>query len=122
MSNIARICRWKRFDILSNSDYYISRIFVQKIWFLKNSKKFVKKDIGGEMLKKKTLKKIFSVCLSVVVIICVCVYFYIRNRNLKNEKNLLSLADNIISEEIVTPKADGTTISSSENYLEENIY
>ena len=72
------------------------------------------------MLKKKTLKKIFSVCLSVVVIICVCVYFYIRNRNLKNEKNLLSLADNIISEEIVTPKADGTTISGSEDYLEEN--
>ena len=72
------------------------------------------------MLKKKTLKKIFSVCLSVVVIICVCVYFYIRNRNLKNEKNLLSLADNIISEEIVTPTVDGTTISSSEDYLEEN--
>lgn len=72
------------------------------------------------MLKKKTLKKIFSVCLSVIVVICVCLYFYIKNKNLKNEKELLSLADNIISEEVVTPKSNETTNSDSRDYLDNN--
>ena len=69
------------------------------------------------MLKKKTLKKVFSVCLSVIVIICVCLYFYIKIKNLKNEKALLSLANNIISEEVITPKTDEITNSASEDYL-----
>lgn len=52
-------------------------------------------------MKRKTLKYMFSVLLSVIVVICIFMYIYIHQKNASNQSNLLSLADNIINEDIV---------------------
>lgn len=82
--------------IINNIKFY-SKKFNSK----KNSKSIKNKQAGGEALKRKTLKYVFSVLLSVIVIICIFMYLYIHNKNASNQSNLLTLADNIISENIV---------------------
>lgn len=53
------------------------------------------------MLKRRTFKRFFSVCVSVIVLTCMLIYIYIQNQNYKSQKKLLNLADNIINENIV---------------------
>lgn len=64
-------------------------------------------------MKFKTLKYMFSVLLSIIAIICIAIFIYIRNKNTKNQVQLLSFADNIVNENIVNneqittmPKSD----------------
>ncbi|MBO5348249.1 MAG: class D sortase [Clostridia bacterium] len=52
-------------------------------------------------MKNKTLKYMFSVLLSVIVISCLISYIYIRNKNANTKTQLLSLANTIINENIV---------------------
>ena len=53
-------------------------------------------------MKTKTLKKLFSVLLSVIIISCFILYIYIQRKNKVNEKNLLQVANSIINEAVVT--------------------
>lgn len=52
-------------------------------------------------MKSKTLKIVFSVLISVIVVICIILYLYIQYKNKKCKNQLLNLAENIISENIV---------------------
>ena len=53
------------------------------------------------MLKYKTLKKYFSVSISVLAVSFIVFYFYIRVDNSKNQKELLSYAESIVNSNIV---------------------
>lgn len=57
-------------------------------------------------MKRKTLKIVFSVCLSVIVIICIILYLYIQYKNKANKIRLLNLADNIVCENIVNSNSE----------------
>lgn len=65
-------------------------------------------------MKRKTLKYVFSVLLSVIVIICIFMYLYINHKNASNQSNLLSLADNIINENIVNGQQNDDSSKSKE--------
>lgn len=56
------------------------------------------------MLKRKTLKNIFSVLLSIIVFICLFANIYIRQKNATSQQQLIKLADNIVSNNIVNGK------------------
>ena len=68
------------------------------------------------MLKRRTFKRFFSVCVSVIVLTCMLIYIYIQNQNYKSQKKLLNLADNIINENIVN--FNSKEISQKEEYEE----
>lgn len=57
-------------------------------------------------MKAKTLKIVFSVLISVIVIICIILYLYIQYKNKINKTKLLNLADNIVSENIVNSNSE----------------
>lgn len=65
-------------------------------------------------MKRKTLKYVFSVLLSVIVISCMLIYIYINNKNIINQTQLLSLADNIINENIVNSEQSTNDVKSNE--------
>lgn len=53
------------------------------------------------MLKLKTLKFFFSVCISVLILFCLFIYFYNQNSRRKCNKLLLGQAQKIINENVV---------------------
>ena len=70
-------------------------------------------------MKRKTLKYMFSVLLSTIVIICIFMYIYIRHKNTTNHAQLLILADNIVNEDIVNGNQNDNT---SQNKEEKEIF
>lgn len=64
------------------------------------------------MLKRKTLKCIFSVLLIAIIVGSLFIYLYIQYTNKLSQKRLLNLADDIISENIVN---NFSTSSNSDN-------
>lgn len=52
-------------------------------------------------MKRKALKYVFSVLLSIIIIACIVFYVYIEHKNKQNESELLGIADDIVSEKIV---------------------
>lgn len=69
--------------------------FVQKNFFY-----FFHRVYGGEILKFKTLKRVFSVLLSISVICFLFIYFYIQVNKKIKETELLRHAENIINHNV----------------------
>lgn len=68
-------------------------------------------------MKRKTLKYVFSVLLSVIIISCIFIYIYIHHKNIKNKNQLLTLADNIINEDIIKGQQSDDSLKMEEKEL-----
>lgn len=53
-------------------------------------------------MKSKTLKCLFSVVLSIIVICCLLTFLYIKNKNLAVKSDLINKANSIVNENIVS--------------------
>lgn len=72
------------------------------------------------MLKNKTLKIYFSVGLICFFIMCFFIYFFIQKKNSKTEKLLLSYANNIINEEVISKNSTIKSIKENSQVIDYN--
>ena len=66
-----------------------------------NFQRNLKNVIGGDLLKRKTLKSLFSVIISVIVVCCLFIFLYLKNKNSIIQSNLIKEADSIVNENII---------------------
>ena len=66
-------------------------------------------------MKRKALKYVFSVLLSIIIIACIVCYVYIGHKNKQNETELLGIADDIVSEKIIENGVE-------DNCIEEEVF
>ena len=52
-------------------------------------------------MKRKTLKSLFSVIISVIVVCCLFIFLYLKNKNSIIQSNLIKEADSIVNENII---------------------
>ena len=56
-------------------------------------------------MKRKTLKSLFSVIISVIVVCCLFIFLYLKNKNSIIQSNLIKEADSIVNENIINSDA-----------------
>ncbi|MBR2744900.1 MAG: class D sortase [Clostridia bacterium] len=66
-------------------------------------------------MKKKTLKRVFSVCICILFVFFIILYTYIQFYNQRNHKNLLNIANNIVSQNIVNSDHESHSGSNNPN-------
>jgi len=66
-------------------------------------------------LKKKTLKRVFSVCISISIVFFIILYTFIQFYNKKNHEKLLDIADNVINQNIVNLSFDANSGKNNPN-------
>lgn len=66
-------------------------------------------------MKRKTLKSLFSVIISVIVVCCLFIFLYLKNKNSIIQSNLIKEADSIVNENIIN--SDAINKSDEQNKL-----
>ena len=68
-------------------------------------------------MKRKTLKSLFSVIISVIVVCCLFIFLYLKNKNSIIQSNLIKEADSIVNENIIN--CDAIKKSEEQKQIEE---
>ena len=68
-------------------------------------------------MKRKTLKSLFSVIISVIVVCCLFFFLYQKNKNSIIQSNLIKEADSIVNENIIN--SDAINKSDEQKQIEE---
>ena len=68
-------------------------------------------------MKRKTLKSLFSVIISVIVVCCLFFFLYQKNKNSIIQSNLIKEADSIVNENIIN--CDAIKKSEEQKQIEE---